>query len=224
MKKFPVMTFLVPLILAACAKPAPSLTPAEMLSKAGDAVLAMKSAKFTLTREGTPALLDAQSNSTFSEAAGEYQAPNRVSAQVKVTVFGNLLQVEMLWLPEGTYMSNPLTGQMTAAPAGVSFDGAALFQAGGIPAVLKSGIQNPKLVGSETVEDVASYHLSGTADGAVLSPLTAGALAAGTQYPVDVWVEKSGFNLVRFHIAEPDGNGWLIDVYDINAAVDIQAP
>ncbi len=240
MKKLPVMAFLVILVLAACAAPTPAPTPspsptprptptptpnpAEMLSKSGDAVLAMTSAKFKLTREGAPAALDAQSNMTFSEVTGEYQAPDRVSAQVKVTVFGSVLEIQLLWLPEGDYMSNPLTGQMGPLPANTAFNGAALFQAGGIPAVLKGGIQNPTLVGTETVEDAVAYHFSGTADGAVLSPLTAGALTAGTLYPVDIWVEKDTFNLVRFHIAEPDGNGWLIEVYDINVAVDIQAP
>jgi hypothetical protein len=37
-------------------------------------------------------------------------------------------------------------------------------------------------------------------------------------------MEKSTYNLVRIHIAEPDGNGWLIDVFDINAAIEINAP
>jgi hypothetical protein len=41
---------------------------------------------------------------------------------------------------------------------------------------------------------------------------------------VNIWVAKNTFNIVRFHIAEPDGNGWQIEVYDINVPVEIQAP
>jgi hypothetical protein len=184
----------------------------------------MKSAKFTITREGAPAVLDVTSNMTFTEVTGEYQAPDRVSTQVKVTLFSNVFEIRLLWLPEGNYMSNPLTGRMDHLPDNLAFNGAALFKPAGIPAVLKGGIRNPKLVGMETIGGVAVYHFSGTADGAVLSPLTAGALTAGTLYPVNIWVEKGTFNLVRFHIAEPDGNGWLIDVYDINVPVEILAP
>jgi len=101
---------------------------------------------------------------------------------------------------------------------------AALFGAEGIPAVLKGGVQNPKLVGEEKIEDVDTYHLSGEADGKVLAPLTAGALTEGTLYPVDVWIEKATSNLVRVHITEPENNGWLIDVFGFNEPVEITAP
>ena len=187
-------------------------------------MLAMKFAKFAITREGAPAVLDATTNMTFTEVTGEYQAPDRVSAQVNVTVLGNVFTLKLLWLPEGNYMSNPITGQMGTMPANAGLNGAALFQPGGIPAVLKGEIRDSEFVGMESVENAAVYHFSGTADGAVLSPLMAGALTAGTLYPLDIWAEKGSFNLVRFHIAEPDGNGWLIEVYDINVPVDILAP
>jgi hypothetical protein len=204
--------------------PTPTPSPAELLSKSGDAVLAMKFAKFAITREGAPAVLDPTTNMTFTEVTGEYQAPDRVSAQVNVTLLGNVFAIRLLWLPEGNFMSNPITGRMDSLPANTVFNGAALFKPAGIPAVLKGGIQNPKLVGMETIDTVIVYHFSGTSDGAVLSPLTAGALTPGTLYPVNIWVAKSTFNIVRFHIAEPDGNGWQIEVYDINVPVEILAP
>jgi hypothetical protein len=208
--------------------PTPTLTPtpspAELLSKVGDAVLAMRYAKFTITREGAPAVLDATSHMTFTRITGDYQAPDRVSALVKATVLFNVFDIRLLWLPEGNYMSNLLTGKMGLMPSIAGFNGASLFQPGGIPAVLKGGIQNPKLVGMETVENALVYHFTGTADGAVLSPLMAGALKAGTPYPVDVRAEKGTFILVRFHIAEPNNNGWLFDIYDINVPVIINAP
>ena len=212
------------LLLAGCSRPPPTPTPDQMLDQDAQAVLAMKSAQFTLTREGAPAVLDPQTGTTFTEAAGQYQAPDRVSAKVKVTLFGSVVEVEMRWLPEGNFVSNPLTGQFEAAPAGAAFDGAALFKEGGIPAVLKDKLQNPKLVGEEKVEDVETYHLSGEADGEELSALTAGALTSGTMYPVDVWIEKATSNLVRVHIAEPGGDGWLIDLFDVDQPVEIKAP
>jgi hypothetical protein len=204
--------------------PTPTPSPAEILSAAGDAVLAMKSARFTLLREGQPAVFDPGTGMSFSEASGEYQAPDRVHAQVKVSLFGNTLQIEIYWLPEGVFLSNPLTRQFEPAPEDLGFDGAALFGADGMPAVLKEGIQNPQRVGTETIEDVQTIHVSGEADGAVLAPLTAGELQSGTMYPVDVWVDMGTFVPVRLHVAEPDGNGWLIDLYDIDAEIEIQLP
>jgi hypothetical protein len=202
----------------------PTPNPAQILAKSGDAILAMKSARFSILREGEPAVFDSATGMSFSEASGEYQAPDRVRAEVKVTIFGNTMSIEIYWLPDGNYMSNPLTQQFMAPPEDLGFDGAALFAADGIPTVLKTGIQNPKRAGDETIEDFQTIHISGEADGAVLAPLTAGALVSGALYPVDIWVEKSTYNLVRFHISEPDGNGWLIDLYDINADIVIEKP
>lgn len=242
MKKTIVLLFLILLLGAGCSRvtpvstrtpsrtptptitPTPTPTPAEILSKSGDAVLAMKSARFTLVREGAPVTFNAATGMGFSEAAGEYQAPDRVSAKAKVTLFGNVLEIEIFWLPEGTYILNPLTKRLEAAPADLGIDGAGLFDADGIPAALKTGIQNPRRIGYETVEDVDTIHISGESDGAVLAPLMAGALTAGTLYPVDAWVEVSTYNLVRFHIAEPDGNGWMIDIFDIDEPIEIQKP
>jgi lipoprotein LprG len=204
--------------------PTPTPSPAEILAKSGDAVLAMNSARFTLVREGPPATFDPVTGMGFTEAAGEYQAPDRVSAKAKVTLFGNVLAIEIYWLPEGVYIMNPLTKRLEPAPVDMGIDGAAMFTPAGIPAVLKTGIQNPRRIGSETIEGVRTIHISGEADGAILAPLMAGALESGTLYPVDAWVEESTYNLVRFHIAEPDGNGWLIDIFDINESIKVQKP
>ena len=150
--------------------------------------------------------------------------PDRVRATVKVSFFGNVLEIEVYWLPEGTFFSNPLTQQFEEAPVDLGFDGASLFAAEGMPAILKNGIRNPQRAGMETVEDVETIHITGEADGADLAPLTAGALQSGTLYPVDVWVDASTFVPIRVHITEPDENGWLIDMYDIDADIAIGLP
>ncbi|MBI3244580.1 MAG: LppX_LprAFG lipoprotein [Chloroflexi bacterium] len=204
--------------------PTPTPTPDEWLDRAAQAALAIKSAQFTLIREGAPAVLDPATNTTFTEAAGKYQSPDRVSADVKVSLFGNVVSVQMLWLPEGNFISNPLTGAFSEAPAGATFNGVAVFGADGIPGVLKDGIQNATLVGAETVEEVETYHLKGEADGDKLAALTADTLAAGTSYPVDVWMNTTTYNPVRLHIAEPDGNGWTIDLFAFDEPVEINAP
>lgn len=204
--------------------PTPTPTPGELLQRAAQAFSAMESAQYRLAREGAPAVLDPATGTTFTEAVGAYSAPDRVSARVKASVLGNVIEIQMLWLPEGNFISNPLTQTFQPAPAGARIDGAALFGPQGIPAILREGIENPALVGVETVEGAAAYHIRGEADGARLAPATAGALTAGVMYPVDVWMAVATSNLIRVRIAEPDGNGWLIDLFAINEPVDIQAP
>ncbi|MGB7540067.1 MAG: LppX_LprAFG lipoprotein [Anaerolineales bacterium] len=202
----------------------PTPSPAQILIKAGDAIMGMKSARFRLLREGDPVEFDPTTGMAFSEASGEYLAPDRVHAKVKVAFFGNVLEMEIYWLPEGVFISNPITLRFEPAPADIGLNGPALFQANGMPAVLKTGIQNPSRIGNEAIEGVDTIHIAGKSDGAALAPLTAGALQSGTLYPVDVWVDRSTFIPVRLHIAEPDGSGWMIDLYDINAEIEIALP
>ena len=60
-------------------------SPQAHLNRAADAVLRLKSAQFTLTREGAPAFLDEKNGVTFTAAQCSYAAPDRVSCNVKVS-------------------------------------------------------------------------------------------------------------------------------------------
>ena len=217
--------------LSACAAPpaptptpVPTPTPEEMLDRAAGAMLAMTSAKFKLTREGEPATLDPNLGLTFSEALGEYQAPDRVAATIKVGLLGNVVEIRMLWLPEGDFMTNPLTQTFLPTPPELSFDVAALFTPEGFPEVLRDGIQRAEFVASESLDGFEVDHLRGEADGATLAPLTAGGLTPGILYPVDVWIEAATGNVLRVHITEPNANAWLIELFDIDVPVEISTP
>ena len=93
-------------------------TPRLILNRAADAILALKSTRFSVRREGTPAMLDEKNGITFTLAECVYAAPGRVSCDVKVTLKnGTVLQLTRVWVPEGTFQSNPLTRQFGKAPA-----------------------------------------------------------------------------------------------------------
>ena len=56
------------------------------LNRTADAVLALKSTRFSFKREGTPAVLDEKNSITFTAADCAYSAPDRVSCNVKVSL------------------------------------------------------------------------------------------------------------------------------------------
>jgi len=56
----------------------------DQLNRVADAILKLRSAQFTLTREGTPAFLDEKNGITFTAAQCSYAAPDRVSCNVKI--------------------------------------------------------------------------------------------------------------------------------------------
>src|SRR5690242_12983358 len=73
------------------------------LNRTADAILALKSTRFSIKREGAPAFLDEKTGITFTAADCIYAAPDRVSCDVKVSLKnGTVLQLTRVWVPEGT--------------------------------------------------------------------------------------------------------------------------
>ena len=130
------------------------------LNRAADAILALKSTRFSVRREGTPAMLDEKNGITFTLAECVYAAPDRVSCDVKVTLKnGTVLQLTRVWVPEGTFQSNPLTRQFGKAPADSTFNGVLLFAKTGIPDIMRTGVQKAQAVGKERVQNRDTLHL-----------------------------------------------------------------
>jgi len=199
--------------------------PQEYLNRAADTLLELKSAQFTLTREGAPAFLDEKNGITFTAAQCSYAAPDRVSCNVKVSSkSGSILQITRVWVPEGTFQSNPLTRQFGRAPADSSFNGAVLFARSGIPEILRTSVQKTAVAGTEKIRDRDTVHLKGEVRGDKLNPLMGATLKPEAMYPVDLWMEEQSANPVRVHVTEPEGNGWLIDLFSLNDPVDIPTP
>jgi hypothetical protein len=213
-------TALLYVAAAACAAPPPS--PAALVEQAAAKTAALKSVSFDLVRVGEPVLLDPGRGIAFSAAAGEYQAPDRVGARVKIAAAGTVLTVEMLWLPGGFYSSNPFTGifEKLAAPG---FDPAALLR-NEIPALLRSDLRSVTLVGTEKIGAADAYHVRAEADGAKLRALTGGVVVPGV-HTVDLWIDVATSQIVRLVDAEPGAAaGWRLELSGADKPVEIKAP
>jgi hypothetical protein len=195
------------------------------LNRTADAVLALKSTRFSIKREGTPAVLDVKNGITFTAADCLYSAPDRVSCNVKVALKnGNILQLTRVWVPEGTFQSNPLTRQFGKAPADANFNGVVLFAKTGVPEILRTAVQKAQVVERETVQNRETLHLRGEVSGEKLNPLVGSTLKPEVMYPVDFWADEQSANAARIHVTEPEGNGWLIELFGTNEPVDIPTP
>jgi hypothetical protein len=195
------------------------------LNRTADAVLALKSTRFSIKREGTPAVLDARNGITFTAADCVYSAPDRVSCNVKVALKnGNILQLTRVWVPEGTFQSNPLTRQFGKAPADANFNGVVLFARTGVPEILRTAVQKAQVVEREAAQNRQTLHLRGEVSGEKLNPLVGSTLKPEVMYPVDCWIDEQSANTARIHVTEPEGNGWLIELFGTNEPVDIPTP
>ena len=197
----------------------------DSLNAAAAALLNLKSAQFSLKREGPPAFLDEKNGITFALAECSYAAPDRVSCNVKVSLkTGTILQLVRVWVPEGVFQTNPLTRQFGKAPADSTFNGAALFAKTGIAEILRTGTRNPQLVGREKIQGKDTLHLKGEVIGEKLNPLVGGTLKPDYMHPVDLWMEEKSSWPVQVHVSEPESKGWLIELFAMDEPVDIPTP
>jgi hypothetical protein len=205
-------------------KPASAAALQDQLNRAASAILGLKSTKFRVKREGPPAVLDEKNQITFTDADCAYAAPDRVSCNVKVALKqGTILQLTRVWVPEGTFQSNPLTKQFGKAPADATFNGVLLFAKTGIPDIMRTGVQKVQLVGTEQVQNQNTLHLKGEVAGAKLTPFISTIKPDGT-YPVDLWIDEKTAMPTQLHVTEPDNSGWQIELFGINDPVDIPTP
>ena len=194
-------------------------------NKAADAILALKSARFSIKREGTPAVLDAKNHISFTAADCVYSAPDRVSCDIKVSAKkGNILQLTRVWVPDGTFQSNPLTKQFGNVPPDANFNGAVFFAKTGIPDILRTAVQNGQTAGHETIDGHETLKLRGEVSGAKLKPLMGATLRPAVMYPIELWIDERSADPARLHVTEPDDSGWLIDLFGINEPIKIPTP
>jgi hypothetical protein len=200
-------------------------TAQDHLNRAADAILAFKSARFTLKREGPPAVLDEKNGITFTGTECAYVAPDRVSCEIKVTLKnGTILQVTRVFLTDGTFQSNPLTRQFAKVPTDTNFNGIQLFAKTGIPDILKTSVQKPQIAGREKIQTKDTLHLKGDVSGQKLNAVVGSSLSVDLTYPVDLWVDEKSDAPVRIHVTQPDGNGWLIDIFGVDEPITIPTP
>ena len=196
----------------------------DYLNRTADAILALKSARFTLKREGAPVFLDEKKKITFAAAACAYSAPDRVFCNVKVQLKnGSIVKVKRVWVPEGAFQTNPMTQEMGKSQAD-AFNPVALFAATGIPEVLRTGFQNGQVVGREKIQNQDVIHLKGEVSGEKLNPLTGSTLKPELAYPVDLWIDEQSAIPSRIHVTESAGNGWLVELSGANEPVHIPPP
>ena len=110
------------------------------------------------------------------------------------------------------------------APADATFNGVALFARTGIADILRTATRNPQLVGKEKIQGKDTLHLKGEVSGDKLNPLLGSTLKPDYMHPVDLWMEEQSSRPVQLHVSEPEGNGWLIDLFAPDEPVDIPTP
>lgn len=219
------------LLLSACAgaepeataTPVPTPTPAEYLEMAAQAMSEISTVQFSLTREGTPLVLDSSLGAMFVSGTGSYEAPDKVHASVKADISGNIVALDFLWLPEGVYMTNPLTGQYIQQPLELPLNPAALFDSEeGLAELLVTRIEEPVVLGLEQLEGMDAIHMSGSTDAETVTVIAP--IEISGEFDLDLWLDASTSQVLRIQITEDNGAVTTLDFLGYGDHVEIPSP
>jgi hypothetical protein len=226
--------------LAACqTAPTPEATPEPraLLTTAADNIRASETLRMQVVSTGAPypVYTDFGANVFFLRATAQYVAPATMQGSVRLVVASIPADVDIFARADDQWYRNTiLTGnQWVEQPFAPGFNPQLLIADDtGFQAALDSLIEL-QYVGQVALEDTTQvHHLRGTADGADIAALLAGIILIEGSAEVDVYVDVAQSIPVRFIIRlpetvtedEPEPTTWTVDVFDINAAPDLDEP
>jgi len=165
----------------------PDADPAVVIADAAEAMGAVTSVEFRLTRDGAAVFVDEFESIALDAAVGQFSVPSRAAATLDVTVDGNLrTRIGAVAVDSDVWMSNPVTGRFETLPAGYDIDPSRFFDPAGGWQPLLAHLTEVELLG---VDDRGGqrWHLRGTAPAADVENITVG-LVEGQDVPVELWV------------------------------------
>jgi hypothetical protein len=229
----PTLVAFLTILLAACAGPSvPLLPPQEIVERSAEAMSSLPGFHFLIERTGAPAFLSEEQSISLRRVEGDFVAPDRARAAVRVIAPGAVLDVQAISLDGRYWETNPFSGSWQEYPAEQGFNPALLFAPEtGIPAMLRSDLSRLTLAGVVELEDLPGvdlYEIEGRLDGGRISTLSYGLIGPGV-IDVKLWIEPGTFYLQRMMMQEPGGDGgestvWSVDLWDFGEVAEIRPP
>lgn len=182
-----------------------------------------ETAHFVLEIDGAT-YLDDEEQIELAGAEGDLLRPRSVEAVASIAISLVTLDVSLIFIGDEAYMTDFLTGNWGPAPDDFTYNPALLLsQTDGLGPVLQA-LEDPEVVGRQTVAGTDTVHLRGTVEQDLIDDMTSGAIQ-GDQIDVDIWFDAETLDVVKIDLAEPeDGTTWMITLSDHNEPVSIEAP
>lgn len=220
-------------LTAACGTPEPAPpSPQEIVSNAAGRMNEVIGFHFTIDHSGAPAHLDPEGVLSLRRAEGDFVAPDRAQATVRVSAPGFVTDVDVVTIAGRQWQTNVLTGAWEELPPDWGFNPATLFDTDvGLPTLLTSDLTNVELTGQETLAegpDEVLYLVSGDLAAEGLYELTGG-LMGPDMVSVQLWIAPQTFELHRAVVTEPvegaeEPSLWQVDFSNFGQVVEIDPP
>jgi hypothetical protein len=208
--------------------PTPTPEPAARLAQAGEAMAALESAGFSITRTGGTIYLDADQTLVLSTATGYYSAPESLRATIKVLGPGLALEMAAIQIGEERWLTNPLSERWEAVPPEWGLDLLALFsEETGWRTILADHTSNVVQIGETTFGEATRLQYRADIDGEQAGALTAG-ITGNQDLTVDFWLDPATNRIVQLQFetpsADPEPAQWRLVFDALDEPVIIEPP
>lgn len=210
----------------------PLLPPAEIVSNAAARMSEITGFHFTIDRSGAPAYLDRAESLSFRRAEGDYVAPDRSRATVRIIAPGIVTDVKVISVAAIQWETNVLTGQWEELPPDWGFNPTVLFDPDvGLQAILTSDLSALReATGDELAlaPETSLYAISGEVKGERLFGMSGG-LIGPDPVTATLWIAPETFELHRVVVTEPGAGDeevtiWQVDFAAFDQLVEIEPP
>lgn len=192
-------------VLAACGggKSTPGGGPdsTTILAKTAERLNAVKSVHFNATIDGA-AYIDEARTVQLRSATGDIVVPDQMQTKITIAAGAANVEVSLVALGNDRYQTDLLTGRWGPAQAGFDYSPTVLFDPNqGLSSVVGK-LRDVEMLGDETVNGQATYHLRGKVDRATIQPMTSGAID-GDPVTAELWIAKDSSTLLKLVLTEP---------------------
>jgi hypothetical protein len=224
------------IVLAACTvepTPVPTETPSPeaVTERAALAMEQVATLHFVLEHSGAPVTVDPGQSIAFRSAEGDFVAPDRVRATVKLAA-GNLIsEVQIVTIGDKGWMTNLFTGRWERLPSGWGLDPAAFFDPQvGIPNLLAEGLLEVGLAGPLAAEGLEgeNWRVTGLAQPSQLEAMSGG-LFPDVPTELEAWIDPVSNLVHRVRLvlpaSDPSEQGeWLLTLSGFGEDITIEPP
>jgi hypothetical protein len=224
-----ILSSLLIIFLSACAPTLPDLPPNDVVIRSGQAMLQIQSMHFKVDISGATVMINQTALVSLRSVEGDFARPDQMGVHLKVIAAVAAVEADMIALGNDQFITNFLTQQWEVLPPEFGFNPAVMFDPQyGLEQTLKNGLDNAQLLGIETIDGAAAYHIKGSIDGSRVQVMGGGLLSTST-LEAEMWVDGSTF-LARKVILTDGGKDpskpsiWTLTFGSFGKQVNITAP
>ncbi|HET7378274.1 MAG TPA: LppX_LprAFG lipoprotein [Anaerolineae bacterium] len=217
------------LFLNACAPALPALPPNDIVMRSGQAMLQVPSMHFKVEISGAPVVINQATLTSLRSVEGDFARPDRMGVHLKVIVAVAAAEMDMIALGNDQFITNVFTQKWEVLPPQFGFNPAIMFDPkDGLEQTLKSGLDNAQLIGVDTIDGAAAYHVKGSLDGSRVQVMSGGLLGRG-QIDVELWADGTTFQTLKAILTDRDSDPkdpsvWTLTFGSFGKPVNITAP